>query len=116
MTAPAADWAGESDRFSPFIHLTVQNAVLYRQVMRAFVLAKERFAVHLRPEDVHTALPGPVRPSELDGVVKALDKQVEWGNLRADPDTGRVTAVEDFYTRSGRPVYSWGRSTNTSSG
>ncbi|MEV3929714.1 MULTISPECIES: TIGR02677 family protein [unclassified Streptomyces] len=87
------------DGFSPFAHLTVQNTALYREVMGVFVLAKERFAVHLRPEDVYAALPGEARPGELDGVVKALDKLVEWGNLRADPDTGRVSAVEDFYRK-----------------
>ncbi|MFF4874132.1 TIGR02677 family protein [Streptomyces sp. NPDC000961] len=87
------------DGYSPFAHLTVQNTALYRQVMRGFVIAKERFAVHLRPEDVHAALPVEARPADLDVVVKALDSLVGWGNLRADPDTARVTAVEDFYRK-----------------
>ncbi|MFD3805837.1 TIGR02677 family protein [Streptomyces sp. NPDC058619] len=87
------------DGYSPFAHLTVQNTALYRQVMRGFVIAKERFAVHLRPEDVHATLPAGTRPAELDVVVKALDSLVGWGNLRADPDTARVTAVEDFYRK-----------------
>ncbi|MCI0386112.1 TIGR02677 family protein, partial [Streptomyces sp. CNQ085] len=87
--------------YAPFAHLTVPNAALYRQVMRTFAAAKERFAVHLRPEDVQAALePGPgEQPADLDTVVKALDSLVEWGNLRADPDTARVTAVEDFYRK-----------------
>ncbi|MGR3934780.1 TIGR02677 family protein [Streptomyces sp. BRA346] len=97
MTSPAS---GPGDiGHAPFTHLTVRNAVLYRQVMRAFLAAKERFAVHLRPEDVHASLPPEHRPPELDAVVKALDSLVEWGNLRADPDTSRVTAVEDFYRK-----------------
>lgn len=98
MTSTTAPGSGP-DGFSPFAHLTVQNTDLYRQVMRTFVMAKEHFAVHLRPEDVHAVLPGEVRPGELDVVVKALDKLVQWGNLRADPDTGRVSAVEDFYRK-----------------
>ncbi|MEV6246364.1 TIGR02677 family protein [Streptomyces sp. NPDC051742] len=85
--------------YGPFAHLTAPNVLLYRSVMRAFLVAKERFAVHLRPEDVYAGLPAAVRPGELEGVVGALDKLVEWGNLRADPDTGRVTAVEDFYRK-----------------
>lgn len=85
--------------YASFAHLTVPNSTLYRLVMRAFLDAKERFAVHLRPEDVHAALPPEHRPAELDAVVKALDSLVEWGNLRADPDTARVTAVEDFYRK-----------------
>ncbi len=89
----------ESAGFGPFAHLTVPNTPLYRQVMRVFLAAKERFAVHLRPEDVHAALSADIRPAELETVVGALDKLVGWGNLRADPDTARVTAVEDFYRK-----------------
>ncbi|WP_171162526.1 TIGR02677 family protein [Streptomyces sp. I05A-00742] len=85
--------------YAPFAHLTAPNAALYRRVMRAFLTAKDRFAVHLRPEDVHAALPPEHRPPDLEAVVKALDSLVEWGNLRADPDTSRVTAVEDFYRK-----------------
>lgn len=85
--------------YSPFAHLTAPNALLYRQVMRAFLVAKERFAVHLRPEDVYAVLDAGSRPAELEAVTQALDKLVEWGNLRADPDHARVTAVEDFYRR-----------------
>ncbi|MFF2407653.1 TIGR02677 family protein [Streptomyces sp. NPDC058092] len=85
--------------YSAFAHLTAPNSALYRQVMAAFLAAKERFAVHLRPEDVYAALPSEHRPPEAETVVKALDKLVEWGNLRADPDTARVTAVEDFYRK-----------------
>ncbi|MCC3772723.1 TIGR02677 family protein, partial [Streptomyces sp. UNOC14_S4] len=85
--------------YAPFAHLTAPNSALYRRTMRTFLAAKERFAVHLRPEDVHAALPAGERPAELDAVVKALDSLVEWGNLRADPDTARVTAVEDFYRK-----------------
>ncbi|WP_241518585.1 DUF2397 family protein [Streptomyces sp. CB03238] len=83
--------------YAPFVHLAAPNSVLYRGVMRAFLTAKERFAVHLRPEDVHAALPSEHRPAAPDAVVKALDSLVGWGNLRADPDTSRVTAVEDFH-------------------
>ncbi|MCX4515090.1 TIGR02677 family protein [Streptomyces sp. NBC_01619] len=99
MTDSATAPAHRPDGYSPFAHLTAPNMQLYRQVMRVFVGAKERFAVHLRPEDVHAALPADVRPAELDTVVKTLDSLVKWGNLRADPDTARVTAVEDFYRK-----------------
>ncbi|MFF2810691.1 TIGR02677 family protein [Streptomyces sp. NPDC058000] len=97
MTSPRPE--GLPAGYGPFAHLTAPNVLLYRAVMRAFLVAKERFAVHLRPEDVQAALSSDVRPGELDAVVKALDSLVGWGNLRADPDTGRVTAVEDFYRK-----------------
>src|SRR4051812_4790141 len=83
-------------RFKPFAYLATQNAALYRRVMLAFVAAKRRFVVHLRSEDVlaELAAGGATDPR---AVADALAQLVEWGNLRADPDTGRVTSVEDFH-------------------
>lgn len=80
-------------RFRPFSYLTAQNAALYRRLMLAFVAAKRRFVVHLRSDDLADALPGE-DPQAISSALKAL---VEWGNLRADPDTSRVTTVEDFH-------------------
>ncbi|MGO4753728.1 DUF2397 family protein, partial [Streptomyces sp. 2MCAF27] len=85
--------------YAPFAHLTAPNSILYRRVMGTFMRAKEQFVVHLRPEDVHATLPPEHRPAEPETIVKALDSLVQWGNLRADPDTARVTAVEDFYRK-----------------
>jgi uncharacterized protein (TIGR02677 family) len=77
----------------PFEHVHAQKAVLCRRVMRVFSDAKRRFLVHLRPEDVAQALDAGVE----EGIEAALTALVDWGNLRADPDTSRVTTVEDFY-------------------
>ncbi len=86
----------------PFAHLDAPNADLYRAVMGVFVAAKRRFLVHLRPEDVLEALRGPEGPPVEVAAVEAALKQLEsWRNLRADPDTSRVTTVDDFY----RPRY-----------
>ncbi len=79
---------------SPFSYLTAPNAPLYRRIMTTFAQAKRRFAVHLRPEDVLAAMAG---GAELPAIVDALGRLVDWGNLRADPDTSRVTTVEDFH-------------------
>jgi uncharacterized protein (TIGR02677 family) len=86
----------------PFSHLDAPNAELYRGVMGAFVAAKRRFLVHLRPEDVagslHEAGGDEGAPPPDGAAVDAALKQLEqWGNLRADPDTSRVTTVDDFY-------------------
>jgi hypothetical protein len=40
----------------PFEHVHAPKAALYRRVMYAFVDAKRRFLVHLRPEDVADSL------------------------------------------------------------
>ncbi|MFD7289512.1 TIGR02677 family protein [Streptomyces sp. NPDC059863] len=95
-TSPAGPARTE---YAPFTYLTTRDSTLYRQVMGVFLAAKERFVVHLRPEDVHAALPQDGRPGDPGTVVSKLDSLVKWGNLRADPDTARVTAVEDFYRK-----------------
>jgi uncharacterized protein (TIGR02677 family) len=84
----------------PFAYLSAPNALLYGRVLSVFARARDRFTVHLRPEDVHGDLR---RDAAEDGttvtveaVSAALEKLAEWGNLRADADTGRVTTVEDF--------------------
>jgi len=89
------DTDGGQEGPQPFAHLTAPNASLYRDVLRSFARAKERFIVHLRPEDVAAEL----RRESDDQLAQALDKLVEWGNLRADADTGRVTTVEDFHRK-----------------
>ncbi len=80
--------------FTPFSYLTAPNERLYRAVMDTFVQAKRRFTVHLRPEDVRESMG---HAAELPAISDALTRLVEWGNLRADPDTSRVTTVEDFH-------------------
>lgn len=78
----------------PFAYLGTPNSQLYATVLSVFASAKQRFTVHLRPEDVLADWPG--RAPEAEALVQALDKLVDWGNLRSDADTGRVTTVEDF--------------------
>jgi len=101
----------QASHFKPFAHLSAPNAGLYRRVMLAFLAAKRRFVVHLRAEDVHAELASDhagalaqaqIRadacgPIEQETLVDALAQLVEWGNLRSDPDTSRVTSVEDFH-------------------
>src|SRR5580700_1936975 len=79
----------------PFTHLGVPHAEHYRRLLRVFARAKERFIVHLRPEDVAAEL----RVDADDQLTEALEQLVKWGNLRADVDTSRVTTVEDFHRK-----------------
>jgi uncharacterized protein (TIGR02677 family) len=79
--------------------LEAPNVVLYRLIMGEFVAAKRRFVVHLRSEDLQDAFVrgGPGAHVSGDALADALRMLVDWGNLRADPDTARVTTVEDFH-------------------
>src|ERR1700738_171578 len=79
----------------PFTHLGVPHAEHYRRLLRVFARAKERFIVHLRPEDVAAEL----RVDADDQLTEALEQLVTWGNLRGDVDTSRVTTVEDFHRK-----------------
>ncbi|MGH3328391.1 MAG: TIGR02677 family protein [Streptomycetales bacterium] len=82
----------------PFTHVDAPLAPLYRRVMGVFTANRRRFVVHLRPEDVAEALRRDGGPAVTqDQVEDALRSLEGWGNLRADPDTSRVTTVEDFY-------------------
>jgi uncharacterized protein (TIGR02677 family) len=82
----------------PFAHLGVPLHETYRRVMAVFRISKQSFVVHLRPEDVTEALRGDGGPlASPEDVQEALTRLEEWGNLRATPDTSRVTTVEDFY-------------------
>jgi uncharacterized protein (TIGR02677 family) len=73
----------------------VPNADFYRSILIVFASAKERFIVHLRPEDVAAELH--IEPD--DALTAALEQLVVWGNLRGDADTSRVTTVEDFHRK-----------------
>ena len=64
--------------------------------MRAFAAAKAHFIVHLRPEEIIERL-GAESDCSPEEISAALEQLVAWGNLLAQPDTGRVTTVEDFY-------------------
>lgn len=88
--------------YGPFAYLSTPNGALYRRIMRVLLAEKERFAVHVRPEQVHAALAvDGGEPVAGEAVIEALEKlaQPSWGNLLAFPDASRVTALEDFYRR-----------------
>ncbi|WP_092996095.1 TIGR02677 family protein [Thiohalomonas denitrificans] len=80
--------------FTAFAHINAEKSVLYRRIMAVFADAKAHFIVHLRPEDVAERLGEGVAAEEVQA---ALGQLANWGNLQAEPDTSRVTSVEDFY-------------------
>ena len=84
-----------------FAYLNAEKAAEYRCMMRVFVEAKSRFALHLRPPDIQHALAATDPVWEVERIEANLQQLVEWGNLEARPDTTEVTTVEEFY----RPRY-----------
>lgn len=106
--APIAE--DDAGNYGPFAYLSAPNAPLYRRVMRALMVEKERFTVHVRPEQVLDVLArdGGETVSQ-DAVAEALERlaQPSWGSLLAFADASRVTALEDFYRR--RMLYQMSR-------
>ena len=109
ITSPA-EANGTPGSYGPFAYLSAPNAPLYRRVMRALMSEKERFTVHVRPEQVWVALDNDGGESvEESAVTETLDRlsQPNWANVLAFPDSSRVTALEDFYRR--RMLYQMSR-------
>jgi uncharacterized protein (TIGR02677 family) len=82
-----------------FRHVTADRAAVYRAVLAAFVLAKERFALHLRPREILPVVQEAGHVVDEGGLEAALDQLVNWGNLRAYADTTEVTTVEEFHKK-----------------
>lgn len=81
-----------------FRHVSAERAPGYRAVLDAFAAAKRQFRLHLRADEVRAEAAWPNgRTPPLDEVGSVLAQLVDWGNLRAQADTARVTTIEDFY-------------------
>lgn len=85
-------------RLRVFSYTVEPLAPAYRAIMRLFAEAKARYQIQLRPEEVRTELDRLAPPLALPegGLERALEKLVEWGNLRRTHDTGRVATLADF--------------------
>lgn len=92
----------EAVAYGPFAYLGTPNAGLYRRVMRALMAEKERFTVHVRPEQVYATLARDGGATVSEEIISETMERLaapSWGNLLAFPDSSRVTALEDFYRR-----------------
>ncbi|MGE0713700.1 MAG: TIGR02677 family protein [Planctomycetota bacterium] len=89
-------------RLQAFAYLTAERAPLYRAILRVFMEARARFALHLRPAEVAAELRALGKePEETANLESALRQLEDWGNLEAHQDTAEVGTVEEFY----RPRY-----------
>jgi len=82
-----------------FRHVSAEKAELYRAVMDTFAAAKRQFRLHLRPDEIRQEARWPATAPALEELSALLDALVDWGNLEAQPDTARVSTLEDFYRR-----------------
>ncbi len=87
-----------SEATTLFRHVTADKAAHYRAIMTVFADAERQFRLHLRPDEVQALArwPDGERPT-IDEVQKMLGQLQDWGNVIAQPDTARVSSIEDFY-------------------
>lgn len=86
-------------RIGVFAYVNAPEAGTYRAILRVFAAAKAAFRLHLRPDEILTELSGSGAEPGLsrEAVDRALAQLCSWGNLEAQPDTGDVSTVEEFY-------------------
>ena len=65
--------------------------------METFAAAKRQFRLHLRPDEVQIEADWQGAAPPLEEIQLALSQLAEWGNLESQPDTARVSSIEDFY-------------------
>jgi uncharacterized protein (TIGR02677 family) len=81
-----------------FRHVTADLGERYRAILGVFAAAKRQFRLHLRPDEVRAEAQWPHgEVPSIEGVQAALSQLADWGNLIAQPDTSRVSTLEDFY-------------------
>ncbi|HWK49152.1 MAG TPA: TIGR02677 family protein [Steroidobacter sp.] len=79
-------------------HVTADKAALYRCIMDVFAAAKRQYRLQLRPDEVASEAdwPGGVAP-RIEEINAMLATLAQWGNLESQPDTARVSSLNDFY-------------------
>ena len=88
---------GIVDNAALFRHVTADKAVLYRTILDAFVAARRQYRLQLRPDEVLAEAGWTDKEPSAEDVNMALSQLSEWGNLQSQPDTARVSNLNDFY-------------------
>ena len=69
----------------------------YRAIMRTFFQRSREYRYHLTAQDILEAVrDGTTLDYQLEACKSDLERLVEWGNLTALYDAGRVTSIADF--------------------
>lgn len=90
--------AGQFKRVTEATYLATEKSDKYRAILRFFYIQHERLREFLFPEEVHSHLQqsphfANYSLEELHGDLASL---VNWGNLRAQQESGNVRTIEEF--------------------
>ena len=80
-----------------FRHVSAEKADFYRRIMDVFAAAKRQYRLQLRPDEVLAEVQWPDAPPRIEEINAALAQLAGWGNLQSQPDTARVSTLNDFY-------------------
>jgi uncharacterized protein (TIGR02677 family) len=78
-----------------FSYAVAEKAWLYVPLVEALMMAKERFALQLRPVEVAGDLPG----TRVEDVADALEALERWGNVQKFYDTSAPETLDQFYAK-----------------
>lgn len=80
-----------------FRHVSAEKASLYRAITEVFAAAKRQYRLQLRPDEVLAEGRWPDGAPRIEELNLALAQLASWGNLESQPDTARVSSLNDFY-------------------
>lgn len=80
-----------------FRHVSAEKSTAYRAILDVFAAAKRQYRLQLRPDEVLAEARWPGPPPRIEDVNIQLAQLATWGNLESQPDTARVSTLNDFY-------------------
>ncbi len=92
---PTSDTAGLAADL--FRHVSADKASRYRAIMDVFGAARRQYRLQLRPDEVLAEATWPEGPPRIEDVIAELSQLATWGNLESQPDTARVSNLNDYY-------------------
>jgi hypothetical protein len=101
-SAETAFLPGSDGTYAVFAHLNAEKSPLYRAILRAFVAARARFALPLRPSEIQAALATTSGPAPRRGYLRTLlvhgattlNDAISRSAIRIPPITGK--SISDF--------------------
>jgi uncharacterized protein (TIGR02677 family) len=87
----------QADSRELFRHVSAEKSAAYRGILDVFAAAKRQYRLQLRPDEVLAEARWFGPPPRIEEVNALLAQLAAWGNLESQPDTARVSTLNDFY-------------------
>lgn len=82
-----------------FRHVSADKSARYRAIMAVFAAARRQYRLQLRADEVIAEADWPETGAiaRIEEVNAELAQLAAWGNLESQPDTARVSTLDDYY-------------------